>query len=272
MAIATLYGLGGDEMSLGNRICMSCHGTAKSASPAVAVRDGVSCESCHGGSEAYLEPHETGADPFTLGMTRLKDADARAANCSRCHLVTDERLLAAGHASGDGYDFVEANHSIEHFPDRRVWRGRDGDYPAVGDQALASAYQGIRGGRPVPPVSVVSVPRPSALPPAARAPVTQPPPPVTTFGATTGVPPTQVEPAARTVGAEEVRSSGEPSWNSKPPEPPAQLPRPTTRQSGPIAVDGIEPMPDSTDEMTAEDLLLLVKRRLDRLYRILGGN
>lgn len=269
VSIATLYGLGEGEMSLGDRICMSCHGTAKSAARAVAVREGVSCESCHGGSEAYLEPHKAGGDPFALGMTRLKDAEGRAANCSRCHLVSDTRLLAAGHRSGKDYNFVEANRSIEHFPDGRVQNARDGAYPAVDDVALRAAYQMISAGRPVPTVTVVPLPRPPVrllAPAGSRASTSN-------TGATTGEPPTVVEPPARVPGAGEVNANGEPSWISSPPTPPGVLPAPRVARSGPIVLDGVEPIPDSTDGITTEDLILLVKRRLDRLYQVLGrGN
>ena len=55
--------------------------------------------------------------------------------------------------------------------------------------------------------------------------------------------------------------------------PPGVLPAPRVARSGPIVLDGVEPIPDSTDGITTEDLILLVKRRLDRLYQVLGrGN
>jgi len=270
--IARLYGLNANQMSLGTQMCMNCHGSVETGAAAVTVRSGVSCESCHGGAEGYFEPHEKGDDPFALGMTRLKDGAARAANCSRCHLITDVRLLSAGHPSGDDYDFAAANKSIEHYPDRRLQRGRAGDYPAVADAALASAYQQVRAARAIPSytVAVVQRPRPPA-PVAAPAPTTATVAPLPT-GATTGVPPTVVEPTRRPVPEDEVRPLGAAAESSRPPRPPAVLPAPS-RTTPPTALDALGALPDSTSAMTTEQLMLLVKRRLDLLYRILGrGN
>lgn len=80
------------------------------------LRDGVSCESCHGASEKWIAPHKVpSASPRgsleweshrstlkTLGLNDTKDLDTRAAACVKCHVggpgreVTHD-LIAAGH-------------------------------------------------------------------------------------------------------------------------------------------------------------------------------
>ena len=253
--IASLYGLAVNEMALGSRICMNCHGTIASAAPSVEVLLGVSCESCHGPSSGYLEPHEDGGNP-QLGMTALKDARARAANCARCHHVTDERLLSSGHPSGTAYDVAAANEQIGHWPDeRRVGRQRerrgDGPYPAVSGAALAAAYQAEIGSRPIPDVQVATLPPPRPGPPAPSGAAS--PPPATV----------RERPPVRTTGGERT-----------PPPPITPVPRPAPRAArpavSPAAGFNLSPLPPVRDDATVEEILLIVKRRLDELYRSLG--
>lgn len=254
--IAQLYGVGVDQMARGDRMCMSCHGTAESDAPTATVLEGVSCERCHGGSSEWLEPHEEGGNP-QLGMTALKNADVRARTCAGCHRISDERLLAAGHPSGSDYDIVAANRDIMHYPDRRTDRGRrsrgEGAYPAVADATLQSTFAGEVARRPIPQVTVVSLPsRASAPPPAAAR----------------GAPPATAT-AGPGVRPDEVRSRGEARVSSLPPRPPATR-RPNLTTASPTGALDLEPLPAVTDTLTSEDLLLLVKRRLERLYALLG--
>ncbi|MDG2391325.1 MAG: multiheme c-type cytochrome [Planctomycetaceae bacterium] len=103
--------------------CLKCHSTphaptAKFDSPQV----GVSCESCHsaaGGSEGWFKLHsnyggegvkrgdeteahrkERLAACDASGMIRASNVYALAKNCYSCHVVADEKLLAAGHKPG----------------------------------------------------------------------------------------------------------------------------------------------------------------------------
>ncbi|NNM34997.1 MAG: hypothetical protein HKO53_18105 [Gemmatimonadetes bacterium] len=253
--IASLYGISTAQMSRGDQICMSCHGMPLSASPAAQVTTGVGCESCHGGSSQYLDPHEDGGNP-QLGMRNLKDPAVRAANCSRCHLVTDERLLAAGHPSGASYDFAAANQAIQHFPEGRVERARgrrDESYSAVPASALASAYAAERSSRPVPAVEVVEYTPPA---PAQRA--AQTPPPV---GADQ---PPQPRSGTRvsTTGGDAVT-----------PPPPVPRPRPvarSVRSQAPARSIDLPPLPAASDSTATEDILLAVKERLEAIRRALG--
>lgn len=250
--IAELYGIGAGALARGDQICTSCHTTVDEGTRAVR-EEGVSCESCHGAGSGFLEPHEDGGNP-QLGMTALKQASGRAQNCARCHHISDERLLAAGHPSGADYDVVQANRQIEHWPGRRPDRGRqqrgEPAYAALADGALRTAFAAAISGRPIPSVEVVSPPaRTVAAGGAAVSPAARP-------GASAARPP-----AAR--GSRAVGSSIAP-------RPPSSLP---PREPGSAVSLDLEPLPESTDSLTTEELLLLVKRRLESLYSALGrGN
>ncbi|MCI0699293.1 cytochrome c family protein [candidate division KSB1 bacterium] len=61
--IARLYGLSLAEITKGNRLCMDCHGTVISGEEAEDVFDGVSCEGCHGPAADYKKPHSADKPP-----------------------------------------------------------------------------------------------------------------------------------------------------------------------------------------------------------------
>jgi len=235
--IAEIYGIDPSTRLVGNRLCASCHATVVTGDEQYEVFDGVSCESCHGASSGYLKPHERGGEiGFELGKVRLKDAGVRAQTCAGCHHVTDERLLAAGHSSGSEYDIGAAIAKIEHWPDTKNLK-RAGPYPSISADELRSAMTAVRSARPVPNVEVVQV---------QAAPTT---------------------PAPRPVSA----------------TPSAALPSPTGAFTAPRAGGGVArvsaadislpPLPAVSDSTSTEDLLLIVKRRLEQIYQALGrGN
>ena len=89
--------------------CLSCHSLTVPAdlqSKLYDVKDGVSCEACHGPAEKWLGAHtrrdwdaKKGA---TLGMVNTKDMVARAVKCLGCHAgaagkMVNHELIAAGH-------------------------------------------------------------------------------------------------------------------------------------------------------------------------------
>src|SRR5262245_55505671 len=92
-----------DKYDLGGA-CVRCHATVFAGD----ANAGVSCESCHGPASGYLKPHQTKgthAQSLTLGMTDIVGKiTAWAEQCTRCHVVDDQRLVAAGHPSGDTFD------------------------------------------------------------------------------------------------------------------------------------------------------------------------
>jgi Cytochrome c554 and c-prime len=96
-------------------LCLSCHATVpppEAIRPDVAhVKDGITCESCHGPAEVWQDKHLDAAwraKPATAkaidGMTDLGTPTARARKCVGCHVGDRSRgmdmnhdLIAAGH-------------------------------------------------------------------------------------------------------------------------------------------------------------------------------
>jgi hypothetical protein len=105
-AIARNLGLG-DARNAG--ICLDCH--ANNVPQAMRgekfqVDDGVSCESCHGGSEQWIASHTTKdtphADNLAKGLYPTSEPVARAKLCLSCHMGTADRMIThrimgAGH-------------------------------------------------------------------------------------------------------------------------------------------------------------------------------
>lgn len=233
--IAQVYGINPAERHLGNRICMSCHGTVVSGDELEEVFDPVTCESCHGPSSGYLDPHERGSGAgFSLGQRRLKNAEDRAVNCSRCHYITDERLLAAGHPTEENFDLSEKSQTIKHWPDTKNVK-RDSPYPELSASSLTSAMASVKTSRPVPFVNVV-----------------------------------QVQPAPTTPSVTQSTQTTAPRPTS------GDFQRPQTLRTSRRSSSGslqLPPLPEVDDSTSTEELLLIVKRRLERIYKALGrGN
>ena len=86
--------------------CLDCHADrAAVRGPRFAVRDGVTCEACHGGAERWLDSHARGAshqENLARGMYPTDDPVRRAELCVSCHVGSGRqqvthRLIAAGH-------------------------------------------------------------------------------------------------------------------------------------------------------------------------------
>lgn len=81
-------------------LCLNCHVlpdhdlvAGKDLLPENFLRDGVSCESCHGPAEKWLVEHyrpgwreKTSAEKAALGMRETRQLTARAKLCVQCHL------------------------------------------------------------------------------------------------------------------------------------------------------------------------------------------
>lgn len=125
---ATAMGLTSAEL-LGDSLCADCHATKAIRDGQVKVISGVSCEKCHGaagGEDGWLNRHQS----YHAGMpipraqetpehraARLEFCDQagmrRSGNiyelskaCFQCHLVGNEKLIAAGHKAASAFDFV----------------------------------------------------------------------------------------------------------------------------------------------------------------------
>jgi len=110
--------------------CQKCHSTPHSPSAKFESEQvGVSCESCHspaGGENGWFKLHsnyggegvkrtdeteahrkERLAGCDAAGMIRASKVYALAKNCYSCHVVADEKLLAAGHKAGQSdFDLI----------------------------------------------------------------------------------------------------------------------------------------------------------------------
>ncbi|MCY2964706.1 MAG: multiheme c-type cytochrome [Planctomycetota bacterium] len=103
------------------KVCLACHATmtdselesfpeqlsAHDDKRLIQLRDGVSCESCHGAADGWLEPHKqlnwrTSASINGLGFVDARKIEVRADACVKCHVGSpgrdvDHDLIAAGH-------------------------------------------------------------------------------------------------------------------------------------------------------------------------------
>lgn len=231
--IADLSGVGASNMFKGTSSCMKCHGTVVSGKESKEVEEGVSCESCHGPGSGYKDPHQEGAKGsgpgragyvkgLQLGLVDLKNLDRRAQACVRCHYITDEKLLSAGHPSGAKFNYITGIRTKV----AKHWRRPATE--ADGDKSTFERAKGARG--PVPKLAAVSVASEPRVPSGEGAPVRRQPPP-----------PRQ----ART------------DLSLAPPV-----------SSGPIE---LPPFPEITDSTSVDQVLLLLKKRIELLYKKTGN-
>jgi hypothetical protein len=114
--IASALGINSARLKTGDNPCMACHGTVETKRVKRTVKDGVSCQSCHGAGEKFIKPHQDGDDAgYALGMNRLADVNVRGQLCSGCHYINYEPLLAVGHPTGEDFDFKASIKKIKHW-------------------------------------------------------------------------------------------------------------------------------------------------------------
>jgi len=101
-----ILGLGKSERAAK---CLACHALdvpADARAKTFELNEGVTCESCHGPSSAWLGPHTTHGwtheQSVAAGMYDTRNLIRRAEKCLSCHLGTQERfvdheMIAAGH-------------------------------------------------------------------------------------------------------------------------------------------------------------------------------
>jgi len=142
--MASILGIGKPQDA---QKCLACH--ALSIPDSLKGRDfdlneGVSCESCHGPSSAWLGQHTlkgwTIKQSIALGMFDTKDLIHRAENCMTCHVGTaekfvDHEMIAAGHPDLvfelDSYSAVEPPH----------WKVPSNPYEGVHAWSVGQAVQ-----------------------------------------------------------------------------------------------------------------------------------
>jgi len=104
--IAAKLGIGNPTSAA---ICLDCHADnvpAAQRGPKFQIRDGVSCEACHGGAEKWIESHTaktaTHKDNVSKGMYATESPRPRAELCVSCHVGTRNKfathqIMGAGH-------------------------------------------------------------------------------------------------------------------------------------------------------------------------------
>ncbi len=143
-AIARKLGIG-DPASAG--ICLDCHADSIAADmrgERFQLSDGVGCESCHGGSELWLNAHAdkgvTHQDNLKNGMYPTDQPIARARLCLSCHMGTAERMIThrimgAGHPrlsfELDTFTWLHPHYKIG-----EAWTKRKGEWNGVRDWAV----------------------------------------------------------------------------------------------------------------------------------------
>jgi len=208
--------------------CVQCHATVFAGD----ANAGVSCESCHGPASGYLKPHQTkGAYEESVaryGMTRLVgNVQGWTQQCTNCHVMNDDRLIKAGHPSGDDFDLGKRFLPVSiHFKKKYD----ASEVGAIGRSEMAGI---IRRRRPnaAPPAPEAAAQAPVSTPTLVE-PATAPPP-------AGGQPPTPAaqEPAgstpARTAAPRNQRLDSRPAVQSGPP------------RGSPTSIEPAEPPPPS---------------------------
>jgi len=262
---AELSGIGAANFLKGTSRCMECHGTIVSGKEAKDVEEGVSCESCHGPGSGYKDAHSEGpkgapgtvrpgyTKSLPLGLKDLKTPEVLADACVRCHLLTDQKILAAGHPDGAKFNYKSGMKSVA-----KHWKYRDpGNIP---EQSVFKAVASRKGptGIAAKPAKAAPAPAPEPKPAAKAA-----PPPVAKAE------PPRPQPAPI---ADDVRRAEAPTPVRRPPPPPKPAPVDVTAPP-PAAATPVElpPFPVVTDSTRVDQLLLLLKQRLELLYKKTGN-
>jgi hypothetical protein len=115
--------------------CLGCHALKLSKEQLAPrakydVSEGVSCDSCHGPAEKWLEGHDKGtkggwphSKSVSVGMYDTKDVLKRAELCVSCHLAIDAEMVAAGHPTMIFELDSFSNNQPPHWKDVKEWFG-----------------------------------------------------------------------------------------------------------------------------------------------------
>ncbi|MCH8822767.1 MAG: cytochrome c family protein [Planctomycetes bacterium] len=127
-----------------NDLCLTCHYTSRWKDEAAKPFAGVSCESCHGPAQDWIDVHKDyGGKEFNIdnetaehkttrleacdkaGMLRSAQVYRIAKNCYTCHTVPNESLVnVGGHPAGSAFELVawsqgEVRHNYFYSPDQK---------------------------------------------------------------------------------------------------------------------------------------------------------
>lgn len=126
-----------------NDLCLTCHYTSRLVNDSAKPFAGVSCESCHGPAQDWINVHnDYGGKDFNIdnetpqhkarrlescdeaGMLRSVQVYSIAKNCYSCHTVPNESLVnIGGHPAGSAFELVawsqgEVRHNYFYSPDQ----------------------------------------------------------------------------------------------------------------------------------------------------------
>jgi hypothetical protein len=227
--------------------CVACHGTVWGGE----ANAGVSCESCHGPGSGYKDPHQQ-KDSYEksvkeFGMTRLVgNFVGWTQQCTNCHVMTDDKLIAAGHPSGDDFDLSKKFVPVSlHF--KKMYEAADVAAVAKGEM---QAVLRRRGRATAPTATPTATPEAPALPAGATAaaPAAAPTTPAATSAAPTSTPaatpPSPPAPAAAAAAPTPAPATAAPTAT---PAPPGVSAQPTAAASSSSALAS----PPSTSGATA---------------------
>lgn len=143
-SIARKLGLGDPTKA---KVCLDCHTddiAPDMRGPRFQISDGVGCESCHGGSELWLNSHADKsvkhADNLAKGMYPTDQPIARAELCLSCHMgekqrMITHRIMGAGHPrlsfELDTFTWLHPHYKISD-----SWIKRKGQWNGVRDWAV----------------------------------------------------------------------------------------------------------------------------------------
>lgn len=129
------------------KICLDCHADSIAADKRgdrFQLSDGVGCESCHGGSELWLNAHAdrsvSHAENVKNGLYPTDQPVARARLCLSCHMGTADRMIThrimgAGHPrlsfELDTFTWLHPHYKIG-----ESWTKRKGEWNGVRDWAV----------------------------------------------------------------------------------------------------------------------------------------
>jgi hypothetical protein len=192
--------------------CAGCHATVVRNN----VDYGVTCESCHGAASGYTDVHQQKGAYQKAVAAGLRDTvkkpEVWVPICMRCHVTEDQRLIAAGHPSGDDFNLGEKFATVA-----KHWRtsySNKADITARGRTVMAL----IASTRKVDTSVAVAANAPAvpAVAPPAAARVDAPVPPA----ATPALPSEPPSAAAATAIIQPPRPRAVPSLGLPPPRPP----------------------------------------------------
>jgi len=176
--------------------CVACHGTVWGGE----ANAGVSCESCHGPGSGYKDPHQV-KDSYEksvkeFGMTRLVGNFAGwTQQCTNCHVMTDEKLIAAGHPSGDDFDLSKKFVPVSlHF--KKMYEAADVAAVARGEMQAVLRRRGRATAPAATPTAAPEAAAPAASAPPGATAVAPATPPATASAAPTPAPAATAPPAA----------------------------------------------------------------------------